>query len=100
MRQAWRELMFADNEQELKQTRDPVAPAQRSASANAKVASRELEDGTPVHSFGTLMADLCTIVRNTCRSPLAGAEAPSFEVMTTPTAAQRRAFELIGNITL
>jgi DNA-binding MarR family transcriptional regulator len=100
MREAWRGLLFADTEQEIKQTRDPVAPAQRSASAKAKVAARELEDGTPVHSFGTLMADLSTIVRNTCRSPLAGAEAPSFEAITTPTAAQRRAFELIENITL
>jgi hypothetical protein len=100
MREAWRGLLFADTEQEIKQTRDPVAPARRSASAKAKVAARELEDGTPVHSFGTLMADLSTIVRNTCRSPLAGAEAPSFEVITTPSAAQRRAFELIENITL
>ena len=100
MREAWAALMFADTEQELKQTRDPVAPAQRSASARAKAASRELEDGTPVHSFGTLMADLSTIARNTCRSPQAGTQAPSFEVMTTPSAAQRRAFELIENITL
>jgi hypothetical protein len=68
--------MFADIEQELKQTRDPVAPAQRSASAKAKAAARELDDGTPVHSFGTLMAELSTVVRNTCRSPLAGTEAP------------------------
>jgi len=100
MREAWRCLMFADTEQELEQTRDPVAPAQRSASAKAKAAARELDDGTPVHSFGTLMAELSTVVRNTCRSPLAGAEAPSFEVMTTPTAAQRRAFDLIETITL
>ncbi len=100
MREAWRELMFADTEQELKQTRDPVAPAQRSASAKAKAAARELDDGTPVHSFGTLMAELSTIVRNTCRSPMAGTEAPSFEVMTTPTAAQRRAFDLIETIAL
>ena len=100
MREAWAPLMFADSEQEIKQQRDPVAPAQRSASAQAKAASRELDDGTPVHSFGTLMAELSTIVRNTCRSPIAGTQAPSFEVMTTPTAAQRRAFELIENITL
>ena len=100
MREAWRCLMFADTEQELKQTRDPVAPAQRSAFAKAKAAARELDDGTPVHSSGTLMAELSTVVRNTCRSPLAGTEAPSFEVMTTPTAAQRRAFDLIESITL
>jgi transposase len=32
MREAWRELMFADTDQAAKATRDPVAPARRSAS--------------------------------------------------------------------
>ena len=36
MREAWRELMFADTDQKAKQTRDPVAPAKRSKSAQAK----------------------------------------------------------------
>jgi hypothetical protein len=31
MREAWRELMFADTDQAAKATRDPVAPAERSA---------------------------------------------------------------------
>jgi hypothetical protein len=35
VREAWRELMFADTEQQAKATRDPVAPAERSASAQA-----------------------------------------------------------------
>ena len=39
MREAWRELMFADADQEAKATRDPVAPAKRSKAALAKVAS-------------------------------------------------------------
>ncbi|EQD55078.1 hypothetical protein B2A_05891, partial [mine drainage metagenome] len=38
MREAWRELMFADEDQEAQETRDPVAPAQRSAKARRKVA--------------------------------------------------------------
>ena len=100
MREAWRELTFADTEQELKATRDPVAPARRSDSAQAKARSRELADGTPVHSFATLMQDLTTIVRNTCRTPGAGPHAPTFEVTTTPNASQRRAFALIERITL
>src|SRR4030095_3998483 len=33
MREAWRELTFADDDQAAKQTRDPVAPARRSDSA-------------------------------------------------------------------
>jgi hypothetical protein len=33
MREAWRELMFADEDQAAKSSRDPVAPAQRSDEA-------------------------------------------------------------------
>jgi hypothetical protein len=33
MREAWRELMFADEQLELKATCDPVAPAERSETA-------------------------------------------------------------------
>jgi transposase len=38
MREAWRELMFADTDQQAKATRDPVAPARRSKAALAKAA--------------------------------------------------------------
>jgi transposase len=100
MREAWRELMFADTEQQAKATRDPVAPAKRSKAALAKAARHTLADGTPAHSFATLMAELATIVRNTCRTPMAGPEAPTFEVLTTPNANQQRAFELLQQIRL
>lgn len=98
MREAWRELMFADTDQTAKATRDPVAPAQRSDAARDKVARRVLGDGTPVHSFSTLMADLATIVRNTCRTPGAGADAPTFDIATTPSPQQRQALDLIDRI--
>ena len=98
MREAWRELMFADTDQQAKATRDPVAPAQRSKTAQAKVARHALDDGTPVHSFSTLMAELATIVRNTCRTPNAGLDAPTFEILTTPNAKQQRAFALLPQI--
>ena len=98
MREAWRELMFADTDQQAKATRDPVAPAKRSKAAQAKAASHTLDDGTPAHSFSTLLADLAGIVRNTCRTPNAAPEAPTFQVVTTPNAAQQRAFELLKQI--
>jgi hypothetical protein len=63
MREPWRELMFADTEQKAKATRDPVAPAKRSAAALLKIASQTLDDGTLAHSFSTLLAELATIVR-------------------------------------
>jgi len=98
MREAWRELMFADADQAAKATRDPVAPAQRSDAARDKVARHVLDDGTPVHSFSTLMADLATIVRNTCRTPGAGADVPTFDIATTPSPTQRQALDLIDRI--
>jgi transposase len=98
MRQAWAPLMFTDTDTQAKATRDPVAPAKRSDAALAKVASHTLDDGTPVHSFSTLLAELSTIVRNTCRTPGAAPDAPSFAVLTTPTAKQRRALELIEQL--
>ena len=100
MREAWRELMFADTEQDIKATRDPVAPAQRSTSAQAKAASHTLPDGSPAHSFATLMAQLATIVRNTCRAPHAGPDAPTFNLTTTPGPTHQRAFALIEQIKL
>ena len=100
MREAWRELMFADTDQAAKARRDPVAPARRSPAALDKVARHTLDDGTPVHSFSTLMAELATIVRNTCRTPSAGPNAPTFDLLTTPNAHQRRALDLIQQIHL
>jgi hypothetical protein len=95
MREAWRELMFADTDQQAKTMRDPVAPAKRSKAALAKTARHTLDDGTPAHSFATLLAELATIVRNTCRTPHAEPEAPTFEVITTANPKQKRALELI-----
>lgn len=100
LREAWRVLMFADTEQGIKASRDPVAPAKRSRAALAKAASHRLVDGSPVHSFGTLMAELTTITRNTCRTPHAGPDAPTFDIITTASPQQRRALELIQQIRL
>jgi hypothetical protein len=94
---AWRELMFANADLSAQATRDPVEPAQRSPTALSKISHRKPDDGSPVHSFSTLMAELSTLVRNTCRVP-GTTEAPDFEVLTTPTPAQRRALDLIERI--
>ncbi|MBK6975618.1 MAG: IS1634 family transposase [Sterolibacteriaceae bacterium] len=98
MREAWRALMFADTDQQAKATRDPVAPAMRSEATLNKVARHSLEDNTPAHSFSTLMAELATLVRNTCRTPAAAPDAPSFEVVTTPNPVHQRAMALLDQI--
>jgi transposase len=98
MREAWRELMFADVDQAAKATRDPVAPAQLSQAAQDKAASKQLDDGEPAHSFATLLAEMATLVRNTCRAPDAQTEAPHFDILTIATAHQQRALDLIQAI--
>ena len=98
MRETWRELMFADPDQESKATGDPVAPAKRSKAALAKIAGHTLADGTPAHSFCTLLAELASVVRNTCRTPHCGTDASTFNVITSPNPTQKRALELIQQI--
>lgn len=98
MREAWREVLFADEDTAAKANRDPVAPAKRSAAALQKVATRTLKNGAAVHSFRTLLEDLSTIVRNTCRAQRSAPDSPTFQILTTPTAAQHHAFELLQAI--
>ena len=100
MLQAWRELLFADEDQEAKRTRDPVAPAKRSDLARDKALTRTLPDSTPVHSFQTLLCELSTIVRNTCRVPGSSNSAATFQVITTANAKQRRALDLPNAISV
>lgn len=89
MREAWREFLFADEEQTRKASRDPVAPAKRSAAAQEKVRRRALPDGTPAHSFATLLAELAGIVRNTCIATPTGQPASTFEAVTKTNQEQK-----------
>jgi transposase len=100
MREAWRPLLFADEDQPAKATRDPVAPAARSEAALRKVHAKVLDDGTVVHSFRTLVTELSGIVRNVCRRQGAGPDEPTFEILTTPDPKQQRAYDLLERITV
>jgi len=100
MTEAWRPLLFADEDQESKASRDPVAPAERSDSALQKVHTKQLDDNSVVHSFRTLLDDLARIVSNICRCPGLGPEAPTFTKTTTPNAQQQRALNLLQSISL
>ena len=100
MLEAWRPLLFADEDQAAKATRDPVAPATRSNAALRKVHAKLLDDGTVVHSFRTLLTELSSIVRNVCRRHGAEADEPTFDLLTTPNATQQRAYDLLETITV
>lgn len=98
MIESWRELLFCDEDQQAKNTRDPVSPAIRSNAALDKVHSKTLDDGTPVHSFQTLLKDLSSIVSNTCRRHASTLDEPTFDLVTNPSPAQQRAFDLLKSI--
>jgi transposase len=96
MRRSLAPLLFEDEELSRDRLRrDPVAPAECSASAQTKKADRITAGGFPVHSFDTLLQELSTRCRNTCRIP-ADPHAPTFQQLTLATAFQSRAFQLLG----
>src|SRR6266705_2369327 len=72
----------------------PAAPARRSQKALNKIHTKRTADDQPVHSFTSLLADLATICLNKIEPT--GHGLPPFNVITTPTPIQRRAFELLG----
>ena len=98
LREAWRPLLFADEDQAAKRETDPVAPARRSPQAEDKIHRKTTEDGLPLHSFQTLLDALSGIVRNICRAPGAAQTAPTFTMTTTPNPVQRRALDLAAQI--
>ena len=100
MIEVWRPLLFADEDQKSKASRDPVAPAKRSDAALQKVHTKRLDDNSVVHSFRTLLDDLARIVTNTCRCSGLGPESPTFTMTTTPNTQQQRALKLLQSITL
>ena len=93
LERAWAPLLFRDEERPVLD--DPVAPAERSAAALRKVSTQQLEDGTPVHSFRTLLDSLMTITRNRV-VPRGLPESAAFDIVTTPTPLQARALGLLG----
>ncbi len=95
MKQALAPILFQDNDKPgatAKRT-NPVAAAQRSDTTLAKAARKHTTDNVPVHSFTSLLADLATICANQIQP---ANDMPAFNMLTTPTPLQRRAFELLG----
>ena len=97
MQQAWAPLIFADEVDDSNE-RDPVAPSRPSPQARRKASTKRADDGTPLHSFQSLLSSLATIVRNQCRRRGAGKREPRFELTTQPDKRQRRAFKLLSTI--
>ena len=91
LRQAWAPLTFTD--QDPPQQDNPVAPARRSAAAQAKASYQHDPAGQPYRSFRGLLEHLATLTRNQVRYTGTQVAVP---MLAEPTNAQRQAFELIG----
>ncbi len=91
LERAWAPLLFKDEEKPV--AADLVASARRSTSALAKASSHQLADGSQVHSFRSLLANLATLTKNTVRVPNSSA---TFDKLTNPTPLQERALQLLS----
>ena len=89
LRKAWAPLTYAD---EHPPPRDnPVAPARRSPATQRKASRKITADGQPARGFRGLLDHLATLTR---QAITVGDH--QVEKITTPTQAQRQAFDLIG----
>ena len=90
LREAWRELTFAD--EEPPQSADPVAKARRSEGAQAKAKTKRTRAGESAQSFRDLLAELSLQTKNEIRLP--GTDA-TFDQLSEPTPLGARALELV-----
>jgi hypothetical protein len=90
LRKAWAPLTFTD--QAPPKRDNPVAPAQRSAAAQAKASTKHDAAGNPVRGFRDLLTHLGTLTRDRIRYHDTNIE---IDKLTDATPTQRRAFELI-----
>ena len=91
LRRALAPLTFTD--QDPPAPDNPVAPARRSAAAQAKASGQHDPAGQPYRSFRALLEHLATLTRNQVRYTGTQITIP---MLTEPTAAQRQAFSLLG----
>jgi hypothetical protein len=91
LRRAWAPLTFTD--QQPPAPGNPVAPARRSAAAQAKASGQYDPAGQPYRSFRALIEHLATMTRNQVRFAGTSATVP---MLAEPTGTQREAFRLLG----
>src|SRR6266481_4364857 len=96
MREALAPMLFDDDDPAAAAAArtSVVAPAQRSPTAQRKAITKLTADDTPLHSFHTLLSDLATVAKN--RILPNTKDALPFDLITTPTSLQQRAFDLLG----
>jgi transposase len=100
MKEALRPMLFTDDDLEAKATRDPVAPATRSSSADKKAATKQRADGIPVESFRTLLHHMSTITRDSFVQQLPNGQTNTFDLDTRPDTQHQKVYARIAEIPL
>ena len=95
MRERLKPILFDDDDPAAaaRERTSIVAPAQPSPAALRKRASKLTANGTPLHSFQSLLRDLATCTLNEMTTTLNAAY--SFTLVATPTPIQAQAFRLL-----
>ncbi len=101
MRRALAPILFDDHRPEAAEAEraspvakakvSPVAKAKVSPAARRKAAAKKTDDGLPVHSFRSLLADLACLTRNT----VSYGKKQSMTILAKPTPTQKKALELL-----
>ncbi len=95
MRRALAPMLFDDHQRDAAEAEaeriSPVAKAKVSPAARRKAAAKKTDDGLPVHSFRSLLADLATLTRNT----VGYGKKQCMTILAKPTPTQKRALKLL-----
>ena len=93
MRRALAPMLFDDHQRDAAEAEriSPVAKAKVSPAARRKAAAKKTDDGLPVHSFRSLLADLATLTRNT----VGYGKKQCMTILAKPTPTQKKALKLL-----
>ena len=93
MRRALAPMLFDDHQRDAAEAErlSAVAKAKVSPAARRKAGAKKTDDGLPVHSFRSLLADLATLTRNT----VGYGKKQSMTILAKPTPTQKKALKLL-----
>ena len=93
MRQTLAPLLFDDHDRPAAEAQraSPVEKAKVSPAARRKAQNKRTDEGLPVHSFRSLLADLATLTRNT----VSFGGNTTMTILAKPTRIQTQAFKLL-----
>lgn len=95
LRKALGSVLYCDETlDETREKRNPVSKAQPTAHAMAEKSHKQTVDGWPIHSYHSLIREMATRCKNTCRFG-EGKKTGRFELLTELSPFQKHVFDLL-----